>query len=197
MVAYWDYNQCDTNIKSLCSLYTALERVPSRRMDYWLHRCKTPWVLHTMCAIRECRRRTARRMRIGRLQLNGVRFAHLALYAAKLPQATIREFDGRGHLCCSRVLRAQARWHFDAMLCRELAAVDHQAIGRRGRLRHPLFTEAVSHRDEGLLMIQIGGMRSRRTSEPNSPLKRNCLQLTPGPFSGYLRAPRHSCRHKV
>jgi predicted alpha/beta hydrolase family esterase len=26
-----------------------------------------------------------------------VPFAHLALYAAKLPQATIREFDGRGH----------------------------------------------------------------------------------------------------
>lgn len=26
-----------------------------------------------------------------------VPFAHLALYAAKLPQATVREFDGRGH----------------------------------------------------------------------------------------------------
>jgi predicted alpha/beta hydrolase family esterase len=26
-----------------------------------------------------------------------VPFAHLALYAAKLPQATTREFDGRGH----------------------------------------------------------------------------------------------------
>jgi predicted alpha/beta hydrolase family esterase len=26
-----------------------------------------------------------------------VPFAHLAMYAAKLPQATIREFDGRGH----------------------------------------------------------------------------------------------------
>jgi len=26
-----------------------------------------------------------------------VPFAHLALYAEKLPQATIREFDGRGH----------------------------------------------------------------------------------------------------
>jgi predicted alpha/beta hydrolase family esterase len=26
-----------------------------------------------------------------------VPFAHLALYAARLPQATIREFDGRGH----------------------------------------------------------------------------------------------------
>jgi uncharacterized protein len=26
-----------------------------------------------------------------------VSFAHLAMYAAKLPQATIREFDGRGH----------------------------------------------------------------------------------------------------
>ena len=24
-------------------------------------------------------------------------FTHLAMYAAKLPQATIREFDGRGH----------------------------------------------------------------------------------------------------
>ena len=28
---------------------------------------------------------------------NTVPFAHLALYAAKLPQAIIREFDGRGH----------------------------------------------------------------------------------------------------
>lgn len=28
---------------------------------------------------------------------NIVPFTHLALYAAKLPQATIREFDGRGH----------------------------------------------------------------------------------------------------
>jgi uncharacterized protein len=26
-----------------------------------------------------------------------VPFAHLALYAEQLPQATIREFDGRGH----------------------------------------------------------------------------------------------------
>jgi hypothetical protein len=26
-----------------------------------------------------------------------VPFAHLAIYAKKLPQATIREFDGRGH----------------------------------------------------------------------------------------------------
>lgn len=26
-----------------------------------------------------------------------VPFAHLALYRAKLPQATVREFDGRGH----------------------------------------------------------------------------------------------------
>jgi predicted alpha/beta hydrolase family esterase len=26
-----------------------------------------------------------------------VPFAHLALYAAKLPRATIRDFDGRGH----------------------------------------------------------------------------------------------------
>jgi predicted alpha/beta hydrolase family esterase len=26
-----------------------------------------------------------------------VPFGHLALYAGKLPQATVREFDGRGH----------------------------------------------------------------------------------------------------